>query len=178
MRILSFCIMPNHWHLILYPEKSEDLSIFMRWITHTHTQRYHAQHKSIGYGHVYQGRFKSFPVEKDDYFIQLCRYVERNPLRANLVKKAQDWRWSSLWMREKGTKKQKALLSAWPVEKPLAYLKWLNTLQKDEEEKLETIRYSIKKGKPFGGDSWIKRVAEKLGLGSTLKQRGRPKKGT
>ena len=178
MRILSFCIMPNHWHFVLYPEKAEDLSMFMRWVTHTHTQRYHAQHKSIGYGHVYQGRFKSFPVEKDAYFLQLCRYVERNPLRAGLVQRAQDWRWSSLWMRESGTKKQKELLSAWPVEKPLAYLRWVNILQKDEEDKIEKIRYSIKKGRPLGTDGWTKKTAEKLGLTSTLKQRGRPKKGT
>ena len=178
MRILSYCIMPNHWHLVLYPENGEDLSRFMRWITHTHTQRYHTHYKSIGYGHVYQGRFKSFPVDKDEYFIQLCRYIERNPLRAGLLKKAQDWRWSSLWIRESGTEKQKIQLSDWPVEKPIEYLHWLNTLQADEEEKLEKIRYSIKKGKPFGSDGWVQKIAEKLGLVSTLKQRGRPKKGT
>jgi len=178
MRILSFCVMPNHWHFILYPKNAEDLSIFMRWITHTHTQRYHVQHRSIGYGHVYQGRFKSFPVEKDQYFMQLCRYVERNPLRAGLVEKAQDWRWSSLWIRENGTKKQKEILSPWPVEKPTAYLSWVNSLQRDEEEKNEKIRYSIKKGRPFGDDSWISRIAGMLGLSSTLRQRGRPKKGT
>ena len=178
MRILSFCIMPNHWHFVLYPENEKDLSIFMRWITHTHTQRYHVQHKSIGYGHVYQGRFKSFPAEKDNYFLQLCRYVERNPLRSGLVKKAQDWRWSSLWIRENGTDKQKNLLSDWPVEKPIAYLDWVNALQKDEEEKIEKIRHSIKKGKPFGEESWVKKIAEKLGLTVTLKERGRPKKGT
>lgn len=178
MRILSFCIMPNHWHFVLYPENGKDLSIFMRWITHTHTQRYHVEYKSIGYGHVYQGRFKSFPVEKDNYFLQLCRYVERNPLRAGLVEKAQDWRWSSLWIRKNGTKEQKELLSTWPVEKPMAYMKWVNTLQKNEEEKIEQIRYSIKRGKPFGEDNWVKRIVKKLGIASTLNQRGRPKKGT
>ena len=122
MRILSFCIMPNHWHLVLYPKKGEDLSNFMRWITHTHTQRYHSRYKTIGYGHIYQGRYKSFPIEKDNHFLQVCRYIERNPLRAKLVKKAQNWKWSSLWIRENGTKKQKLLLSEWPVEKPFAYL--------------------------------------------------------
>ncbi len=178
MRILSFCIMPNHWHFVLYPKKDEDLSNFMRWVTHTHTQRYHTYYNSIGYGHIYQGRFKSFPIEKDSHFLQVCRYIERNPLRAGLVQRAEDWRWSSLWIQEKGTDKQKLLLSPWPVEKPRAYLEWVNTLQKDEEEKLEKIRYSIKRGKPFGKDNWIKVVAEKFGLISTLKARGRPKKGT
>ena len=178
MRILSFCIMPNHWHFVLYPKKGEDLSNFMRWVTHTHTQRYHAHYNSIGYGHVYQGRFKSFPIEKDNHFLQVCRYVERNPLRAGLVQKAEDWRWSSLWVQERGTDKQKSLLFPWPVEKPNAYLEWVNTLQKDEEEKLEKIRHSIKRGSPLGRDNWIKMIAEKLGLISTLKPRGRPKKGT
>ena len=178
MRILSYCIMPNHWHFVLYPESAEDLSRFMRWITHTHTQRYHTHYKSIGYGHIYQGRFKSFPVEKDEYFLQLCRYVERNPLRAGLVQKVQDWRWSSLWLRENGNEIQKSLLNDWPVEKPIEYLEWLNTLQKDEEEKLEKIRYSINRSKPFGNDNWVIKIAEKLGLVSTLKSRGRPKKGT
>ena len=105
MRILSFCIMPNHWHLILHPRKGENLSKFMRWITHTHTQRWHTHYKSTGYGHVYQGRYKSFPIEKDNYFLQACRYIERNSLRAGLVKKAEDWRWSSLWIREFGNSK-------------------------------------------------------------------------
>lgn len=178
MRIISFCIMPNHWHFVLYPKKGEDLSNFMRWITHTHTQRYHTHYKSIGYGHVYQGRFKSFPVEKDSYFLQICRYVERNPLRSGLTQKAQDWRWGSLWIREHGTDKQKTLLSDWPVEKPNSYLKWVNTLQKDEKEKLEKIRHTIKRNCPFGEDNWIKKTAEKFGLISTLKPKGRPKKGT
>ena len=119
-----------------------------------------------------------FPIEKDNHFLQVCRYIERNPLRAGLVKKAEDWRWSSLWTQEKGTDRQKLLLSPWPVEKPNTYLKWVNTLQKDEEEKLEKIRHSIKRGSPFGEDNWIKTIAKKLGLISTLNPRGRPKKGT
>lgn len=178
MRILSFCIMPNHWHFVLCPEKGEDLSRFMRWITHTHTQRYHTHYKTTGYGHVYQGRFKSFPVEKDEYFLQLCRYVERNPVRSGLVQKAKDWKWSSLWIREHGTVEQKKLLSEWPVDRPLAYREWVNECQGNEEEQCEQIRGSIKRGRPFGSEGWIQKTAEILGLISTLKQRGRPRKGT
>lgn len=178
MRILSFCIMPNHWHFVLYPKAGEDLSNFMRWITHTHTQRYHSHYKSIGYGHIYQGRYKSFPIEKDNHFLQVCRYIERNPLRAKLVKKAQNWKWSSLWIRENGTKKQKSLLSDWPVEKPIAFLDWVNITEKDEEEKLQKIRYAIKRGCPYGKEDWIGKIAKKLNLVSTLISRGRPKKGT
>ena len=178
MRILSFCIMPNHWHFVLYPKTGQDLSNFMRWITHTHTQRYHSHYKSIGYGHVYQGRYKSFPIEKDNHFLQACRYVEKNPLRAGLCKMVQDWKWSSLWIREQGNKEQKKLLSDWPLEMPISYLEWVNTLEKDEEDKLQKIRYALKRGCPYGKESWIKKTAEKLNLISTLIPRGRPKKGT
>jgi putative transposase len=178
MRILSFCLMPNHWHFVLFPEEGEDLPRFMRWITHTHTQRYHAHYKSIGYGHVYQGRYKSFPVEKDSYFLQLCRYIERNPLRAGLVEKAQDWKWSSLWIRKNGNTKQKNLLSDWPTPAPDNYLKWVNTTQKDEKKKIEKIRLCVKRGRPFGEEKWVNETAENLGLLSTLRSRGRPRKGT
>lgn len=172
MRILSYCIMPNHWHMILYPETDESMPRFMRWITHTHTQRWHVHQKSIGYGHLYQGRYKSFPIEKENYFIQACRYIERNPLRAGLIKKAQDWRWGSAWVRNKGDAKQKLLLSPWPVEAPIAYEEWLNTLDKYEKEKIENIRLCIKRNRPFGSINWVKNATEKLGLTSTLNNRG------
>ncbi|MBU3942870.1 transposase, partial [Patescibacteria group bacterium] len=100
MGILSYCIMPNHWHLVLYSKTDGNLQLFMRWLSMTHTRRWHSQHKSIGSGHLYQGRYKSFLVQEDDYLLQLFKYVERNPLRAKLVNKAEDWKWSSLWRRE------------------------------------------------------------------------------
>src|SRR5713101_412578 len=85
IRILGYCLMPNHWHLVLWPRDDGQLSEFMRWLTVTHTQRWHAHHHTAGTGPVYQGRFKSFPVQSDEHVITVCRYVERNPLRANLV---------------------------------------------------------------------------------------------
>lgn len=176
IRVLAYCIMPNHWHLVLHPFRDNDLSEFMRWLTLTHTQRWNTHHHTIGYGHLYQGRFKSFPVQKDEYFIQLCRYVERNPLRAKLVKKAQDWRWSSLWIREKGTLEQKRLLSPWPINPSRNYLKIIN--QPDSKEVIKEIRESVNRGRPYGRESWIEKMAKTLGLKSTLRQRGRPRKST
>lgn len=176
--ILSFCIMPNHWHFAISPRRGEDLSMFMRWLTHTHTQRYNSHYNLIGRGHVYQGRFKSFPVSNDDYFLKLSRYIERNPLRAKLVIRAEDWRWSSLWIREKGTKEQKQLLSKWPLEYDENYLEWVNQKQKNEDEELENIRLSIQRGRPFGLMDWVKSVSKRLNLSSTLRPKGRPKKGT
>ena len=101
-RLLAYCVMPNHWHLALWPRADGELSEFLRILTLTHAQRWHAHRGSAGAGHVYQGRFKSFPVQRDDHFLTLCRYVERNPLRAGLVRRAERWRWSSLWRREFG----------------------------------------------------------------------------
>jgi len=177
MRILAYCVMPNHWHMAVYPKDDGDLSRFMQWVTLTHTQRYRSRSKSRGYGHLYQGRYKSFLVSKDSYFLQLCRYVERNPVRANLVKKAQDWHWSSAWRRTHGTKEQQMLLSKWPVDKPRDYEPWLNTKDKDDEQ-LTNIRKSLQRGRPLGSESWVARMVDRFDLGSTVRNHGRPKKGT
>lgn len=173
MRILAYCLMPNHWHLLLYPQGDEDMPRFMRWLDLTHTQRWHTAHNTIGYGHLYQGRYKSFPVQTDEHFLQVARYIERNPLRAKLVEQSQEWRWSSLYRRHIDTKKQKGLLDPWPVPTGGDYLQWINTPQPKEE--LETIRYAIKRGRPYGGEEWIKETAKKLNLEATLNPRGRPK---
>ncbi len=99
MRLLAYCVMPNHFHLVVWPRQDGDLSQFMRWLTMTHTQRWDAHRHSAGTGHLYQGRFKSFPVQDDGHFLTVCRYVERNALRAGLVERAERWRWCSLWRR-------------------------------------------------------------------------------
>src|SRR6266516_466726 len=99
-RLLAYCVMSNHWHLVLWPRRDGELSDFLRLLTVIHAQRWHAHHHSAGTGHVYQGRFKSFPVQRDEHLLVLCRYVERNALRARLVRRAEHWRWCSLWRRE------------------------------------------------------------------------------
>lgn len=90
--LLAYCLMPNHWHLVVRPTEDGGMSNLIRWVTLTHTQRLHAHRHTAGQGHVYQGRFKSFPVQDDDHFLVVCRYVERNALRAGLVDRAEHWR--------------------------------------------------------------------------------------
>src|SRR4030042_5750045 len=153
MRILSYCLMPNHWHFILYPRNDGDLNKFMQWLTLTHTQRWHEHYRSVGYGHLYQGRYKSFLIQKDEHFLQVANYVERNALRAGLIRKAQDWNWSSLWVREYGTLKQKELLDSWPMPIPRDYLDYVN--RSEPKNETESIRVSVNKNRPFGGDGWI-----------------------
>lgn len=173
MRLLSYCLMPNHWHVVPYPKKDGDLARFMGWLTNTHTRRWHTEKGTTGQGHLYQGRYKSFLCQDDNHFLALVRYVERNAKRANLVKKAEHWRWSSAWRREYGTAKQKKLLATWPVPQPRDYSAWLNHAQSTDEE--EAIKRSIMKGNPYGGDSWVDRVVRRFSLEQTLKGVGRPK---
>lgn len=175
MRILSYCIMPNHFHLVLYPKNEGDLIKFMSWVTNTHTRRWHTEKGTIGQGHLYQGRYKSFICQKDNHFISLVKYVEQNALKAKLVKRAEDWRWSSVWRRERGTIKQKKLLSLWPVSIPKNYLSWINQDQHKKEE--EIIEKSIIKSSPFGKDYWVASIVKKFDLEQTLKKVGRPKNG-
>jgi putative transposase len=174
MRLLSYCLMPNHWHLVLWPRDDGDLSRFMGWLTLTHAARWQAAHGTVGWGHLYQGRFKSFPVQTDAHFLTVCRYVERNALRAGLVAKAEDWRWGSLWGRRHGDVESKALLSAWPVAIPANWLKFVN--QPMREAELMDIRDCVNRGRPYGTEAWIRTAAARLGLESTLRPRGRPMK--
>jgi putative transposase len=155
MRILAYCLMPNHFHLILFPREDQDLTRFMRWVTATHAKRWRAHRQSTGEGHVYQGKFRSFPIESNDYFLTACRYVERNPLRAKLVDDALEWRWSSLWRREYGSKKQKKLLTEWPVDVSENYLTWVNDFVTPGE--IEDVRTALKCGTPFGHAEWKKK---------------------
>jgi putative transposase len=160
--------MPNHWHLLIRPRREVELSEVLRWMTVTHAHR-----GTSGTGPVYQGRFKSFPVQTDAHFLTVARYVERNALRARLVERAEDWQWSRLWRRAQGEVSQRAWLSEWPVERPRDWLAQVNRVQSARE--LEAVRISVPRGRPFGGEGWVRRLAKRFSLESTLRPRGRPK---
>lgn len=174
MRLLAYCLMPNHWHLVLYPKSDGDLAAFMGWLTNTHTRRWHVAKKTIGQGHLYQGRYKSFLCQTDSHFLTLVRYVERNAKKANFVKKAEVWRWGSAWRREEGTPEQKKILAEWPVSLPRNYLSLLNEPQTQAEE--EALERSLAKSIPFGTDRWLGVIIPKYGLEQALRSVGRPRK--
>jgi putative transposase len=113
--LFSFTLMPNHWHLVLRPAEDGGMGRMLRWVTATHTQRYHSHSHSSGQGHLYQSRFKSFPIADDDHFLVVCRYVERNPLRAALVRRAEEWYYGSLWRWTQKPEPEPRLLSPWPI---------------------------------------------------------------
>jgi putative transposase len=174
VQLLAYCLMPNHFHLVVRPGADGALSQFMRWLTMTHTQRWHAHRHSAGSGHLYQGRFKSFPVQDDGHLATLCRYVERNALRAGLVGRAEDWRWVSLARHAGGGPSTGPKLSPWPIERPEPWAERVNTPLSPTEE--EALRRSMARGQPYGSDGWREATATRLGLGSTLRPRGRPRK--
>lgn len=174
IQILAYCVMPNHWHFVLRPVEDGQLTAFLRCVAHTHTMRWHAHHHTSGTGHLYQGRFKAFPVEDDDHFYTVVRYVERNALRAGLVAQAQAWRWSSLWRYYCGVPASRSLLSRWPLPRPRHWVQRVNTPQTEAE--LQSLRRAIHRNSPFGNAPWQQSIANRLGLGATLRPRGRPRK--
>ena len=173
MRILAYVIMSNHWHLLLYPINDGDLSKSMQWLGTTHTRRYHTQTHTVGGGHLYQGRYKSFLVENDRHLLTVLKYIERNPTRAKLVEKPEEWQWGSAFRRLSGTDKEKKLLAESPTELPNNYHCWLH--DPESSEAVTEIRHSIKKGVPYGSESWVDAIVERHHLDSTQREPGRPR---
>jgi putative transposase len=174
MRILAYTILPNHFHLVLHPKKDGDLTVFMQRVSNTHTRKVHALTKTNGAGHLYQGRYKSFLVESNEYLLTLIKYVERNPVRAKLVQKCEDWQWGSSYRRIHGTVKEKKLLNILPTDLPSNYRRWINT--NEDKKVLESIRGSVSKSIPYGGETWLEKMVAVHNLHSTLRSPGRPKK--
>ena len=174
MRILGYCLLPNHWHFVLWPEHDNELSEFMHHVTTTHVRRWHRYRGSDGEGHVYQGPFKSFPVEGDEYFYNVCRYVERNAVRANLVDCAGNWKWGSVWARQHQRNPSSLPLSDWPLLYPSDWIDWVNRPLTEAE--LTSLRVCSRRGRPYGSEIWQRATAHQLGLEHTLQSPGRPRK--
>jgi putative transposase len=174
VRITAYCIMGNHWHMVAWPQLDDQLSTFVKWLTVTHTQRWHAAHGTAGTGHIYQGRYKSFPVASDGHYLTVLRYVESNALRAGIVQRSQQWPWTSLAIRN--GKESDIVLSDGPVELPARWNTLVNLGIK--QRRLESIERCVKRGRPLGENSWAEKTAAILSLQSTRRPRGRPKKGS
>ena len=170
MRLLAYCLMPNHFHLALWPYRDGELSRWMQWLLTAHVRRYHRWHESSG--HVWQGRFKAFPVEQDAHLLTVLRYIEQNPVRAQLVTQAEAWRWSSAhaWHEATGA----AALQVGPVPRAEPWLDWVNGPL--EEAEVQHVRQSVNRGTPYGSLGWVERVARSLGLEASLRPLGRPRK--
>ena len=174
--IFAMVAMPNHWHFVVRPTADDQVSAFFQRLTVTHTLRWHAHYKTGGTGHLYQGRFKSFPIQSDEHLLTVMRYVERNPVRANFTSLAEDWLWGSAHMRQRHPNERQWL--AIPDDPPLprTWRSWVNRAETDAEVK--ALRNCIHRGLPFGDDRWLKSSVVRLGLESTTRPRGRPFKST
>ncbi|MEO6212052.1 MAG: transposase [Vicinamibacterales bacterium] len=175
MRILAACLMKNHFHLVLWPHKGTELSAYMTWFMNAQVRRYHRRHGTTGLGHIYQGRYKNFLVQGDAHLYRVLRYVEANPLRAALVRRAEDYRWSSAGRRY--TPDGRSYLSDWPIARPVNWGDYIN--QGIDPDELSSLRQCARRGAPYGGAGWVRWVADEYGLETTISDRGRPKrKGT
>ena len=172
VNLYAYQWMPNHWHLVLSPREDGAMSRLMYWMTMTHTQRYHARYHTTGNGHLYQGRYKSFPIQNDHHFYTVCRYVERHALAAGLVDRAENWAWGSLWNWMRGGSPIK--LAAWPGGRLPKWCVRVNTPL--EAQELRAVRTSIARSSPLGALLWMEETARRLKLESTLHARGRPRK--
>lgn len=165
----AYCLMPNHFHLLLVPLAEGSLSRFMHWVMTSHVRYYHRKNKTSG--HIWQGRYKSFMVQKESYYLSLLRYIEANALRAKLVNEAGAWIYGSLWER---ITKQRCLLDKSLIALPSDWALHVNTPLHEEE--LTNVRNSVNRQSPLGELEWVEKMAEKFGLTATLNPRGRPKK--
>jgi putative transposase len=171
--LLGWCLMGTHWHFVAQPKQDGDLARFFGYLGLLHATRWQAAHDAVGMGHVYRGRFKSFIIQRDEHLLGVLRYVERNPLRAKLVKRAQDWRWSSLHVGRHGPAELRALLHDWPIDRPRNWVAQVNRPQSDAEA--SAIVNAIRRTCPLGDADWVNRTAQRYNLLSTLRPRGRQK---
>jgi len=168
VRLLAYVLMPNHWHLVLWPGRGQFLADLMKWATGTHVQWHRMITGTRGRGALYQGRYKAIPVETDTYFYNLIRYVERNPLRKGLVTDVHSWRWSSAWPRPAA---DHPALSEWPAPRPADWEARL--CEREEGSELDEIRTAIRRSIPYGRPAWQKAVVKRLGWRTGLERPGR-----
>ncbi len=168
MRILSYCLMPNHFHLVVWPLGDGDLSGWMQWLLTSHVRRYHWIRGTSG--RIWQGRFKAFPIQQDSHLLIVMRYVERNPVRANLVCSAADWNWSSI--SRSASPERRSMISRAPISPPQDWLQFVDAPQSQAE--LDALRRCSQRNAPYGDPAWTRETAESLGLEASIRKLGRP----
>lgn len=170
LNVFAYCLMPTHFHLVLQPVVDGQLSSFMQWFSATHSKRWHVDKHSTGTGCVYQSRFKAIPVQDDRHFLTVCRYVERNPLRADLVQRAEQWPWSSLAQRI--AERYPIRLACWPVPQPLDWMSLVNEMEPPVD--VARIREALRRNRPLGDQPWAEQMADRLATAKALRPTGRP----
>ena len=147
------------------------MSRSMGCVGETHTMPYYAHYNTSGMGHIYQQRYKSVPIQDDEHFLLACPYVERNALRAGLVKRTEAWRWASLWRWRQSREPDPKLLSPWPIPRLPNWAGRVNEPLGDAE--MESVRRCVQRSRPLESEKWVESMAGRLGLESTLRPSGR-----
>ncbi len=170
VRVVAYCLMPNHFHLVLWPREDGDLSLFVHRLTTTHVRRYHRRYETSG--RVWQDRFKSFPIQHDEHLLRVLLYVERNAVRAGLAPRAAAWPWSSIHWCRRGS--YPTFGDPGPVARPED---WEARVDGDQPATdVERLRRHLGRGRPYGEPEWTVRTAHDLGLEGSLRERGRPRR--
>ena len=157
-------------------DRASQLSTYTQWLTTTHMPRWHAHRGTHCTGLVYQGRFRSLPIEEDAHFLTVCRYVEPNAPRGNLVEHPEDWPWCSLARR-----RRRGAACAWLIDKdewlvgPLRNCRAVVNRPESAAE-LEALGLSVNRGAPYGESFWQRRTAKRLRLESNLHPPWHPKR--
>lgn len=167
--LMAYCVMPNHWHLVVASVSHSELSRSMQWLTGVHAMRWCRDHPRRGPGPVYQDRFKSIPVQEGINLHRVLRYVERNAAASELAPRAEDWRWCSAYQRSRNC--DRPTLRAIDLLPPEDWLRYLN-----EPTPSPDIAYAIRRNLPLGDEAWVRSRRAALGLPEP-RRRGRPCKG-
>jgi putative transposase len=144
IRLLAFCLMPNHWHLAILPQDLPSLSAYMHWVTTLHGRQWRRDYGRDAPGHVYQGRYRSIPILTDEHLLVVLRYIEANPVRAGLVSSARDWPWSS---RSKRAHREAPKPAPWPWPIPSNWEQQLDAGQ--PQAQIRAIRAALMKSVPI-----------------------------
>ena len=172
MRILAYCIMRNHFHFVLWPYRGDDLPRFMHRLMTTHIRRYLKHYPPASPGHIYQDRYKNPLIETGPALLQVLRYVEANALAAGIVRRAEDYSWSSA--SPDALEDGRPVLADWPIARPPDWNTFLNLRTANAE--LKRIQRSSARGAPYGSCDWTKRVVSEFNLEHTIRKPGRPKR--
>ena len=178
-RLYAYCLMGNHFHLVLQPQDGQSISRILQSLTVAHTWHFHRRRG--GSGHVWQGRFKSPVVAADEHLLTVMRYVESNPLRAGMVSDLAAYPWSSYLVHGLGS--GSGLVDEAPVWAGLAktaparqayWRKWLHEPLSAGD--LAAVRRSVTSGRPYGGAPWVDATAQRLGINLSSRPPGRHRK--
>ena len=172
--VLGYCLMPNHVHLVAVPAAEDGLERALKPLHMRHAQRVN---RARGWhGHLWQGRFFSSPLD-EEYMWAALRYVERNPVRAKMVRRAENYRWSSAGAHC-GLREDPLLTTARTWRERLSAVKdwsaWL--AEGDEAEELATLRRNVDKGLPCGAESFLDRLEKLAGRPLRVRPIGRPRR--